>query len=210
MTDQDLLTELQYALLEPPDGGQSWPSEVWSRDDVLDAVNSAVRTLLRDTHCQTTWVEQVVLPLADSVGLPDDWLATAHLVYRHGATTARSPLTKTDAFEADHATPGWDTTAGTPIGYVDRERATLEVRLVPIPVAAGFLENLYVARPDPVNGNGQAIPVPDETVSAVKYGALASLLSDATRLHDPERAAYAQSRVDLTAFATDLLLRGGA
>lgn len=210
MTDQALLTELQYALLEPPDGGQSWPSEVWSRDDVLDAVHGALRYLLRQTHCQTTWVEQVVIPLADSVGLPADWLTTAHLVWRDAASNARSPLIRTDAFEADHGLPGWEGTAGTPIGYADLDTATLELRLVPTPATSGFLENLYVAAPDPVNGNGQDLPIPDSTISAAKYGALATLLLDTTRLQDPERAAYARERESLIHFATDLLLKGGA
>lgn len=210
MTDQDLLTELQYALLEPPDGGQSWPSEIWGREDVLDAVNGAIRSLLRETHCQTVWVEQVVIPLATSVGLPADWLTTAHLVWRDDASDARSPLTRTDAFEADHAIPGWEGTPGTPIGYADLDTATLELRLVPTPTTLGALENLYVAAPDPVNGNGQDLPVPDPTISAVKYGALASLLTDTTRLQDPERAAYARERESLVHFATDLLLHGGA
>ena len=210
MTDQDLLTELQYALIEPPDGGQSWPSDVWSRDDVLDAVNSGVRYLLRETLCQTTWVEQVVIPLATSVGLPADWLTTAHLVWRDQASNARSPLTRTDAFEADHALPGWEGTAGTPIGYADLDTNTLELRLVPSPATAGFLENLYIAAPDPVNGNGQDLPLPNELASGVKYSALADLLSDVTRLQDPERAAYCHERTDLIVFATTVLLRGGA
>ena len=210
MTDQDLLTEIQYAVLEPPDGGQSWPSEVWSRDDVLDAVNAGVRTLLRETHCRTTWVEQVVIPLATSVGLPADWLTTAHLVWRDQASARRSPLTRTDAFEADHALPGWEGTAGTPVGYADLDTHTLELRLVPTPATIGFLENLYVPAPDPVNGNGQDLPVPDSTISAVKYGALAMLLMDTTRLQDPERSAYCLERQDLILFATTLLLQGGA
>lgn len=210
MMDQDLLSELQYALLEPPDGGQSWPSEVWRRDDVLDAVNSACRQLLRDTEAQTTRLEQALPGGSLSVSLPADWLASVHLVWRVAASNARQYLCSTDAFEADHARPGWEVTQGTPIAYADLDTNTLELRLVPTPNANGFLEHLYVPNPPEVNGNGSTVGVPDLIVSGVKYGALATLLRGVNRLGDPERAAYADERYQITSIATTLLLGGGA
>jgi len=210
MIDQDLLTELQYALLEPPDGGQSWPSEVWTRDEVLDAVNSAVRALLRETHLVVTRVEQAVLAGATSIALPADWLATAWLVWRDGATLVRTPIGPVDSFESDLASPGWETTPGTPIGYADLDSATLTLRLVPTPAANGTLENLYIARPDPVNGNGMDLPLPDPYLSGIKYGGLGWLLQKVGRLQDPERAAYCDQRYQLTRIAAEIILGGWA
>ena len=41
MIDQDLLTALQYALIEPPDGGASWLSGLWTRDESVSGPHAA-------------------------------------------------------------------------------------------------------------------------------------------------------------------------
>jgi len=209
MTDQDLLTEIQYALLEPPDGGASWPSGVWTRDEVLGGLNGAVRTLLRDTQLVVSRTELPVLAGALSVALPVDWLATASAVWR-ALDLARTPLGPADAFEGDLALPGWETTQGTPVGLDDRESASLTVRLVPTPLANGTLELLYIARPTPLAGAGVALPVPEEFASGVKYATLSRLLDKVGRLQDPGRAAYCDRRYQITQIAAELILGGWA
>lgn len=210
MTDQELLSELQYALLEPPDGGQSWPSEVWTREEVVGNLNSNIWGWLRDTHAIVTRVE---LPqLAASLGvvtLPADWLATASAVWRT-AGGVRTPLGPVDRFEGDLALPTWEDTPGTPLALNDFEGDTLTAQLVPIPDADGTLELLYVARPTTVNGAGATLPIPEEFCSGVKYGTLAMLLRKVGRLVDPERAAYCEQRYDLAVLLTNLLLGGWA
>ena len=207
MIDQALLTEIQYALLEPPDGGASWPGEVWTRDEVLDGLNGGIRALLRDTHLLTARVETPVTAGTISIALPADWLATGYLVWRALAGT-RTPLGPVDSFEGDLALPSWETVPGTPIGYTDLDQSTLTLRLVPTPVADGTLEILYVPRPDPVNGAGQTLPVPDEFASGIKYATIGWLLRKPGRLHDPERATYCEGRYTLTQIAAGLILQG--
>jgi hypothetical protein len=210
MTDQELLTEVQYAVLEPPDGGQSWPSEVWSRDDVLGMLNGGIWAWLRDTHAIVTRVEQA--ELAASLGvvtLPSDWLATASCVWRTAAG-ARTPLGPVDRFEADLAVPTWEATGATPLGYNDFEGATLTMQLIPRPDANGTLELLYIARTAEVNGAGATLAIPEEFLSGVKYYVLGGMLRSVGRLVDPERAAYCERRYDLSVLLTDILLGGFA
>lgn len=209
MTDQDLLTDLQLAVLEPPDGGLSWPSEAWSRDEVLNGLNSAIWSLLRDTHLVITRVEIPVLANATSVALPTDWMATAEAVWR-SAANVRTPLGPVDAFEGDCALPSWETTAGTPIGFVDLDQSTLTARLIPTPGANGTVELLYVARPASVAGAGTTLPIPDDYLSGVKYGALGQMLRKVGRLTDPERASYCEGRYDLTVTVAEIILGGWA
>lgn len=210
MIDQALLEELQYALMEQPDGGQSWPSGVFTREDVLEAVNTGVRMLQRDTHLLATVREQTVPPQSASLGLPEDWLATLHVVWRDFATSVRTPLKAVDAFEADLALPGWETQFGSPVGYADLDTSTLGLRLIPTPEAAGVLELIYVAVPEEVTGNGVEVPIPEEFLSAVKYDALRTLLRAIGRLEDEERAVYCDERYAVIQIAADLLLKGGA
>lgn len=210
MLDRDLLTELQLALIEPPDGGDTWPSLVWTRDEVLDALNAGVRALARDTHLDVARIELPVAAGTLSLALPSDWLATAALVWRDTLTQVRTPLGPVDSFEGDLAAPGWETTRGLPLGYADLDQATLTLRLVPTPAAAGTVELLYIRVPPLVTAlaPGAALPLADEFTSGVKYSALGTLLRKVGRLIDPERADYCERRYKLTEIAATLILGG--
>lgn len=207
MTDQELLTLLQYSLVEPPDGGGSFPSGLWTRDEVIAALNTRLRQLFRDTHLVVTRVEQAVVASTNPVTLPADWIATLHVVWRT-AGSVRHPLTPCDAFEADLMLPTWESTTATPIVYLDGDQGTLTLRLAPVPDADGTLEILYVALPALVNGNGVTLAVPDEWLDGVKYGVLADLLGKVGRAYDTERAIYAQGRYDLTKTISEVILAG--
>jgi len=207
--DRELLSELQLVLIEPPDGGDTWPSGIWTRAEVLDALNAGVRALVHDTHLLVTRVEVAVLAGATSVTLPADWLATGYLVWR-SLTNVRSPLGPVDGFESDLALPGWETAPGVPLGYADLDSQTLTLRLVPTPAANGTLEILYVYRPADVLAiaPGAALPVAEEFTSAVKYVALGTLLRKVGRLLDAERADYCDRRYQLAQVASTIILGG--
>jgi hypothetical protein len=209
MTDRDLLSELQLVLIEPPDGGDTWPSGIWTREEALDAVNAGVRALARDTHFAVKRTELAVLAGATSVALPADWLATGYLVWR-SITNTRVPLGPVDGFEGDLALPGWEAHAGLPLGYADLDQATLTLRLIPTPAEAGTLELLYIAVPSTATAivPGAQLPLPEEFTAGVKYAALATLLRKVGRLLDDERAAYCDRRYMLTGIAADLILSG--
>ena len=208
MIDQDVMTEVQYALQEPPDGGQSWPSEVWTRDEVLDALNSSERAFIRETFQRVTRAELTVLALAPSVALPADWMASLHLVWRDSASGVRTPLGPGDAFGADLALPTWQVTQGTPLVYLDLDQATLTFRLAPVNLLNGVVELLYVSRPTEINGNGRSFTVSDDYMDAVKYGGLGWLLRKVGRLQDPERAAYCEQRFGITKTLAEIILGG--
>lgn len=210
MTDQDLLTELQYALLEPPDGGQSWPSEVWTFDEVLGNVNANIWNWLRATRALVTPVELAVTAASGGlVTLPTDWLATATAVWRD-ANGVRTPLGRADRFEGDLAVPTWQTTGATPLAFDEGEDDSQRLQLIPKPSADGTLELRYVAQTAALLGAAATLPIPDLFASAVKYGTLGMLLRKVSRLLDPERAAYCERRYDLAVTVTEILLSGWA
>jgi hypothetical protein len=211
MTDRQLLEDLQYVLIEPPDGGDTWPSLIWTREEVLDAVNAALRALVRDTHLLVVRTELPVVAGASSLALPADWLATAALVWRVGDGT-RTPLDPADAFEADLALPGWEAAAGLPLAYADLDTEQRTLRLIPTPEAAGVVELLYIAVPPLVTAAapGADLPVAEEFSAGLKYAALGTLLRKVGRLLDPERAAYAERRYELSRTAAAILLGGWA
>jgi len=209
MIDQDLLTELQFALLEPPDGGSSWPSEVWTREEVINTVNRAEQNLLRETYLLVSRTEILVAASATSIDLPTDWIATLACAWRTTGNL-RTPVLPADAYEVDTDNPDWELQSGTPLVYLDSDSASLKIRVSPIPAAAGTLELLYVVNPTPVNGNGRSFMVSDTFISGIKYDALDKLLSKVGRLQDPERAAYCRQRRSLIQTASEILLKGFA
>lgn len=211
MRDRDLLTELQLTLIEPPDGGDSWPSLIWARDEVMDAVNCAVRALARDVHLDVVRTQIVVTAGTRLIGLPADWLATAALVWRTTAS-GRTPLGPVDSFESDLAVPGWEASRSLPLGYADLDQETLTLRLVPTPALDGVLELHYVRVPAVVTGAapGTELPVADEFTAGIKYATLGILLRKVGRLLDPERADYCDRRYELTHTAAAIILGGWA
>ena len=84
MTDQELLSQIQSALFEPDDAGLTFPSGLWTRDEVLAAMNERQNRFLKST---LTWVG--IANLTATIGvrvyqLPQDWLTTVAItLQRH-------------------------------------------------------------------------------------------------------------------------------
>jgi hypothetical protein len=225
MTDQELLSLVQRSLVEPVDGGASWPSGLWTRDEVITGLNTRMRQYLRDTHAIVTRVPVVVPALTNPVNLPADWIATLHCVWLEetgggafdpvafdvGAfdgSEERHPLSPADAFESDLMLSTWESTPGTPIVYLDGDQGTLTLRLAPVPDTDGVLELMYVSLPAAANGSGVTLSIPDEFLDGIRYGVLGNLLGKVGRGSDPQRAAYAEERFSMGELLTEIILGG--
>lgn len=211
MIDQTLLTDLQYALIEPPDGGANWPSGLWTRDEVLHALTERQNRLLKDTLLLTT--VSPLIPAAATVHrfpLPADLIRIVAVVWRGSDGYVRE-LLRVDSFEADHALPTWETTdTNPPLVYMEEETPTLQIQIAPAPSVPGNLDLLYVALAPALTGNGQAFTVPDEWTVGLKYGTLADLLSKDGRGQDLSRAQYAEARFQLQIEISRIILKGWA
>ena len=225
MTDQDVLSLVQRALVEPVDGGASWPSGLWTRDEVIAGLNTRMRQFLRDTHAIVTRVAIDVPALTNPITLPADWIATLHCVWleetgggvfdpvafdigAYDGSEARHPLSPCDAFESDLMLPTWESTPGTPIVYLDGDQGTLTIRLAPVPVTDGILELMYVALPTAATGAGITLSIPDEYLDGIRNGLLANLLGKVGRGSDPQRAAYCEERFKTCELLTEIILGG--
>lgn len=212
MIDQTVLTQLQYDLIEPQiDGGASWDSGLWTREEVLGAITFRQSTLLKQTLLVVSRDTTTLVPGQGTLrmDLPADWIRTVSLVWTGADGTIRE-LSRGSAFEADHLLPTWASVQAPPLVYMEYDTPTLQVEIGPIPDQAGTCELLYIARGDSLTGDGVALVVPDEVADAVIFGALAELLSKDGRGQDLGRSAYAEQRFDFTVELTRLLLGGFA
>lgn len=210
VTDQDLGSALQQMLIEEPDGGQTWLSDLWTRDEVFHIANQRQDRLCFDT---LLLVGIASLPVAigqHRVVLPDDWLRTMNLVWFGNDGVIRE-LGRSDTYETDHAIPTWELTNTTyPLVYQESETPLLEIEIAPAPSVAGTLQLLYIPTGVQLTGNGELLIVPDELEHAVRYGTLADLLSKDGRGRDPARAAYCEQRFQLAIEVTQIILKGWA
>lgn len=212
LIDQDLLSAIQTVVIEPVDGGAGWPSGLWSREEVLGALNQRQDRLLKLTllHVKTADPVLIVAALQRVIDLPTDWLRTVTLVWTGNDGQIRE-LQRSDLFEVDHADLAFRRTAeGLPLWYTEYDPATLQVEIGPAPSVAGTLSLLYVPTGTDLTGNGVGLTVPDELSDALKYGTLADMLMKDGRGQDLARAHYGEERFQFTVELTRLLLDGFA
>jgi hypothetical protein len=212
VTGPALLEEIQYAVVEPPDLGVTWESELWDSTEVLAYANQRQNRMLRET---LLLVGQAA-PIAVSAGtfrvtLPDDWVRTVRIVWR-GSDGVTRALDRSDTFAADNALPTWMTTTGTPLVYMDEETPTLEVQLAPAPDVDGYVDLWYIplgAELD-LTADPEILTVPDEEAPSLKYGILADMLVKDGRGRDSVRAEYGQQRFQLGVDLAKIIMDGWA
>jgi hypothetical protein len=208
VTDQALLEEVQYALVEPPDLGSTWPSGLWTQAEMLAYANQRQARLLKETLLQVG----IAAPIAVAAGtlrvtLPDDWIRTYRVVWRGSDGVVRA-LGRDDAFSADHGLPSWPLTRGTPLIYMDQETPTLTLQLAPAPDVDGLLDLYYIPLPSPLDLSPEILTVQDEFAHGLKYGVLADALGKDGRGRDVGRSTYAQQRYELGADLARLIIKG--
>jgi hypothetical protein len=206
MTDQELIVDLQYTLLEPPDGA-TFPSGLWTPAEVLAAMNRRQDLLLKLAAIE---VGIATLPVAvgiTQIALPDDWLITWNVVWMGADGTVRE-LIRSDQFQTDHAQPRWTATAGaTPEVYFDHDQPLLQIQIAPAATVAGNLALLYIPQGATLDGTGELLTVPDEWATGVKYGTLTDLWGKDGRGRSPDRAAYCEQRFQFAIEIAQMVLR---
>ncbi len=213
MITEDLLTTVQYALVEPPNGGLGWESGMWTTDEMAAILTLRQQRLLKTTHL-TVGVAEIPGVIGQArYDLPDDWIATVAVAWdtpAAGAVARRvREVLPADMHQADLGAPTWETTTGEPLTYSDADTPTRTLQLMPAPSMTGTIQVLYVPSAPRLNVQGELLQVPDEwTTPVLKYGVLAAALGKVGRAHDPQRANYCEWRSRLGEEVTRLLLKG--
>lgn len=205
-TDQDLMQQLQYTVIEPPDLGQTWPSGLWSMAEVAQYLDQRQNMVLKDTHFQFGIALIRAVAGTYVYDLPDDWINTIRVVWVAINGTTKE-LTRSDLWEADNGLPGWTTSSGTPTLYYDGGKP-ITLQVIPIPAANGTLQVHYVPYAGVLDGSGQLLTLPPEMAHVLKYGALADMFSKVGRAQDTARAEYCAQRFQLGVEVARLLVEG--
>lgn len=207
-TDTEILGDVQYALLEPVDGGLTWPSGLWLLAEVRAAINQAQNEYLRDTGCLLTHTTIAAVPMVTRHALPTDWMITARLAWIAADGTIRE-IPPGDDVEADLGFPEWESTgAPRPQLWTDASEPTLQLQTMPGANQVGTLDLLYVALGTVLTGLGTPLTVPEDATPYVKWRMIGILLEKLGRATDVEAAQYCRQRYQEGVAAMQVVLGG--
>lgn len=207
-TDQTVLTELQYALIETPNGGASISSGLWTVTEFIDAINTAQDWITRELWPVVATTTLNTVPNQPRHDLPQDWMETLRVAWQEPDGTIAS-LGRDSSWSSDYLDEDWTyNMSPKPLTYTDSETPIPQLQVMPTASDAGLLVVWYGAVPTRLSNSGVAWTIPDPLVPVAKWYALATLLGKDGRAHDGPRAAAALQRANEGLELARLLLGG--
>lgn len=210
VTAQEFFSDLQWLLIEPMDGGITFPSGLWRPEEMVASANRRQSEFLRRTEITAAW-SLIPLGIGDGeVPLPGDYILTQEMMLNAGGTS--NPLARTGAFQLDRLLASWQGTPGRPLFYADSEAAdVLETLVAPLSSVAGLILLIYVSLGEALT-NDPLVPtlfaVPDEATVPILFGVLADALKKSGRGEDLVRAQYCEQRFEEGIVVWNLVLAG--
>jgi hypothetical protein len=198
-TDQQVLTEIQYDVLEAPDNGATFPSGVWTPTEVLEYLNQRQRRFVSETRIligRTSFTVGAGTERTDvnAIAGLEDVYQIIRVAYIDTAGVYH-PIPASDLFGADMGNPSWATaSAALPLAFSVTDGTTTELIFMPAPTSAGTVWLHFVPRLPNLDATGERLSVIGELGDAVKWGVLADMLGKPGRMHDPQRAEYCDQR----------------
>lgn len=197
VTDQDLVTQIQYHLLEPATGSTWTGSEQFTLADITRALTRRRNQFIADTGCVLTRTTGIATnPGSNHVFLDDDVVAVRRLAFVSALGTVY-PLNPTDILSQRNYDSSQLFTPGIPYSYSSASARPVELILTPFP-EPGTLDLIAVqAGVDLDPATGVILGIPDDYAPFVKWGAMADLLSKEGPSRDSVRAGYCERRYQL-------------
>lgn len=210
-TDQTLLSAVQTVVLEAPNGGLTFPSGLWTPEEVVTYANQRQADLLKRALVTRVRATIPTIPNNTRHQLPADWILSTRVAWqRLPAPGTILGLRRGDELEIGLATPNWEyqPVAADPYVYMDGDTPALQIQVAPPSQDAGLLHLCYVAIGETLTGGGVTLTIPDLLVPTLKYGILADMFSKLGRAFDPTRAALCEARYAMGIAASQILMAG--
>lgn len=208
MTDTEILTEIQLALIETPDGGLTVSSGLWTVNELIEALNTAQLWALRELWPVVSTTTLTTVPNQGRYDLPQTWLETIRVAWvdANGDTTS---LGRDSSWSADYVDHDWTyNLSPSPLTYNDSDGPMPQIQVMPAGSDNGVLDVWFVSLPPSLSNTGVAWTLPDVLVPMCKWKALALLLGKSGRGQDLPRAAQALARAEEGLSAATALLQG--
>ena len=199
MTDAELLSQIQTILIEPPDGGVTVPSGLWTAAELRDALHNGKQFVRVECAPFFERVTLTTVPNQIRYPLPQDWVATQRVVW-HSPDGDKIDLGRDSTWSADYMEADWPMSQqGRPQIYTDTITPMPSLQVMPPARDAGVLEVLYLST---------STVLPDLLVPIAKWRAVAILLAKDGRGQDLPRAKKANDLAEQGIQALNIFLKG--
>ena len=201
LTSENLVTDIQHALVENPVGlnGGVWAgTDQFDLDQITNAIQRRRDQFLRETGSVLTRTTPASTPPASGrIDLDEAVLNVRRAAWTNTATGILYPLLRTDEWAANNYNPPWPQSTQPPTAYSVSVTPPITLQLIPPASGAGTLDLVSVDTGVSIPTNPSALlGIPNDYVWVLKYGVLADLLSGDGLALDPQRAVYCQARWD--------------
>lgn len=210
--DTSILSLCQLSVMEPDDLGATWPSAIWSKDEVVSYVNDIQRDFLSRTGITVAidfFITTANIPRYD---LPANTIDLRRIAWRIGPSgTAYVELARADEWELDYGHAAWESQMApnyAPVMYMTDLTPSQTVQLQPPPGDVGEAEITFSTLGAQVDGSGILMSVPDDWTPYLAWGVLAKMLSKEGEGQDPERADYCRMRYEEGIALAQILVEG--
>jgi hypothetical protein len=211
VADTEVLGNVQLSLIEPNDGGITWPSLIWTAAQALSFLNDRMRKLLNESGMTVSVAYQAGTAGQTRYPLPDNLQDVRRAAWANEADPmAYVELPRTDAWELDHGRTNWpSSSAQSPEVYTEDHLPSLTIEVIPAPTDAGELELTFNADGTPATGAGTILSVPDDWTPYLAWGVRADMLASEYEGNDPVRAQHCSDRFDEGVELARILVDGG-
>lgn len=198
VTDQQVMSLLQLATLEPDDGGATWPSGMWTQAQVLSYLNNVLQDFLNRTGIVSAIDFITGVPGQSEYDLPQDMIDLRRIAWRAGLSgTGYVELCLVDTFQLDENNDDWpNDQEQVPQNYLLNLLASLTVRVEPTPNDQGEAEITITTLGPTATGAGVRLSIPDDWTPYIMFGVLEQMFGKVGEASDPQRAAYCHQRYE--------------
>ena len=198
VTNWELVTDIQYALMEPPAAGGTWTgTDQFTLDQLTTAIQRRRDQFLKETGIVLTRsvTTYVAPPASGRIALDETVTQVRRAAWRPVATMTLQALQRTTEWSGSNYGPTWTTSLQQPMWYSVSVVPPLTLQLMPPQTGDGDLDMVSLNIGAPLNSLLAApLGIPDDFAWVVKFGALSDLLGGDALALDPQRAAYCEQR----------------
>jgi len=196
VADREVLSAVQLSLLEPDDGGATYPSGIWTAVQVIGYLNDRQRRFLSESGVTVAVAYQAGQADQPRYDLPINLVDIRRVAWANSESPmAYIELPRADAWEMDHGRTNWPTaSAVSPEVYMEDHLPSLTIAVEPTPTDVGEIELIAVMLGTTVDGSGMLLSVPDDFTPYIAWGIRADMLAGEYEGNDPVRAAHCESR----------------
>lgn len=197
VTIDSICREIQYHLSEPGIGiSGTGMTPQFSVNTILQSIQRARNRFVLDAIMPFAIHRNLpITPVPDGRYPLDQNIVYAHRVSWLDSNGIYTALEESDSWAFGAIDGNWTGNPATPLAYSQIETQPLQLQLFPIPIASGLLELITIdsARLDLTNP-ATTLGIPDDFSHAIKYSAMADLLTIDAETANPFVAQYCLKR----------------